>query len=474
MTAAPRQYSMQLRAQAELERRRRARARGAAPLVSRWLPSGGDYLNRDRQTHYQPHHADETRFVQSDAPRYLLAKGGEGGGKSVAGIVKVLERLRRGMSGIMGSPDFEHLKRSLWPEFARWCPWSHVIEEHRYRGRAGWEPTRPFTLLFESGATLYVGGFDEPSSWEGPNVSFAHIDEARRKKDPLILKVLDGRVRIPGPQGEPPQIFLTTTPAMHWLYDYFGPLKQDDPYAAFKADSMVIDLLTADNAANLSDGYVAKRRQSLSETEARVLLEAAWEDVETAQHLLEHISLWDACQEALPPLQPGEPLVLAADAGVNDDNFGLVGVSRHPLRHEHVAVRYARRWEPAAGAPVNFDLVEQEITRLCQTYAVAQVTYDPYQLHQMMSGLLSRGVCWTDEFGQQAERLEGDKQLRDLILQRRLVHDGDPVLRQHIQNADRKTDTDNRLRIVKRAQGLKIDLAVALAMAAKRCLDLNL
>lgn len=472
MTAAAR-YSMQVRAQAELERRRRARERGAEPLVSRWLPTGGDYINRDRQTRYTPHHADEVLFVQSDAPRYLLAKGGEGGGKSVAGIVKVLERLRRGMSGIMGSPDFEHLKKSLWPEFSRWCPWSSVIEEQRYRSRAGWEPTRPFSLVFESGATLFVGGFDDPSSWEGPNVSFAHIDEARRKRDPLILKVLDGRVRIPGPHGEQPQIFLTTTPAMHWLYDYFGPLKDNDPLAAFKADSLVIDLLTADNASNLSDGYVEKRRQSLTEAEARVLLEASWEDIETAQHLLEHITLWDACQEALPPLRRDEPMVLAADAGVIDDNFGLVGVTRHPSRHEHVAVRYARRWEPRGG-PIDFDEVEQEIERLCREHSIVQLTYDSYQLHQMMSGLLNRGVCWTDSFGQQTERLEGDKQLRDLILQRRIAHDGDQDLRQHIANADRKMDADNRLRIVKRAQGLKIDLAVTLAMAAKRCLDLNI
>ncbi len=144
---------------------------------SAWAADGGIYVNSETGRAYTPHHDDERRFVFNDAPRRAMAKGGEGGGKSVAGIIKNLERLRRGMHGIMGSPDFPHFCRSLWPEFARWCPWQHVIAEQRYRGRSGWEPSRPFSLTFTTGGTLLCGGFDEPGSWEGPNVHFAHFDE---------------------------------------------------------------------------------------------------------------------------------------------------------------------------------------------------------------------------------------------------------------------------------------------------------
>lgn len=457
-------------------RRRRATAQSSAPAMSRWLDGHGVYVNAETGRLYAPHHADEARFVADDSPRYMLAKGGEGGGKSVAGIIKGLEKLRRGMHGIMVSPDLEHFKKSLWPEWRRWCPWGSVVASQQRRQRAEWEPTRPFMMVFTNGATLLCGGIEDEGSWEGPNAHFFHFDEARRKKTPAALKVLDGRIRLVGPQGERPQGFITTTPRKHWLFEYFGPLLKDkpDPYESFKRDSLVVDLLTRDNLANLDAGYLAARSQSLTEAEIRVLLEAAWEDIDDVDRYLPSMTLWDACREALPPLGPREPLVLAADGAVSNDSFGLVGVSRHPERHADVAVRYVQAWRPVAGL-IDFAPIETEIERLCRSYNVVQVPYDPYQLHQMMTGMLSRGTAWCDPFEQGRERLEGDKQLYDLIIGKRLAHDGHADLRSHIDNADRKVDSETRkVRIVKRAPGLKVDLAVALAMAAKRCLDLNL
>ena len=59
--------------------------------------------------------------------------------------------------------------------------------------------------------------------------------------------------------------------------------------------------------------------------------------------------------------------------------------------------------------------------------------------------------------------------LLHLIEQRRFGHTGDAVLREHIDNANRKMDADGRrLRIVKRRHSLKIDLAVMLSMGAAR------
>ena len=146
--------------------------------------------------------------------RYLLAKGGEGGGKSVAGIIRDLERIKAGAHGIMGSPDFEHFKKSLWPEFRRWCPWEYVVPSQQYRQHFSWEPGRPFQLAFITGAIVYCGGMKESDimAWEGPNVNWAHFDEGRRHKTPAALKVLDVRVRIPVNHPEyghfPPQYYL--------------------------------------------------------------------------------------------------------------------------------------------------------------------------------------------------------------------------------------------------------------------------
>jgi hypothetical protein len=459
----------------ERERLRLIRLRAAADHAQRatstWTAQGARYVQRDRQRPYVPHHAAEEVWVADDRPRYGLAKGGEGGGKSVAGIIKDLERLRRGMSGILVSPDFEHFKRSLWREFAAWCPWDAVIPEQRYRGRPGWEPTRPFALTFQPPrgglATLLCGGIEDPSAWEGPNVHFAHFDEPRRHRTPAALKVLDGRCRLDGSHGEPPQLWLTSTPAMHWLYDYFSDPRPDHPFPAFRADARVIDLLTVDNerAGHLAEGYTAQRRQSLTEAEARVLLEAAWEDIDVADRFLSSMLWWDTTTTELPPLDDQTPVVLAADGATDDDTFAVVAVSAWP--DSKAAVRYARAWVPDE-APLDFAPIEQELRDLCRRFRVIQIAYDRTQLHDMMTRLMRDGVTWTEPFSQQGPRLEADKMLQDAIRAGRIVHDGDTVLRAHLANADRKRESDDRLRIVKRRKDLKIDLAVALAMAYHR------
>ena len=464
----------------------------ARPRQSRWGAEGGVYVNRETGRAYQPHHDDERQFVFSDTPRRVLAKGGEGGGKSVAGIVKGLERLRRGCSGIMGSPDFEHFKRSLWPEFRRWCPWDSVVARHQHRASTEWEPNKPFTLVFETPGghrpTLFCGGFDDPAGWEGPNVNWSLFDEARRHKEPKMLKVLDGRCRLLGPADEPPQLIFATTPRKHWLWEYFGPLQPDDPLASFKAETFVIDLFTIDNErmGNLAAGFTEQRRQSLGEAEARVLLEAAWEDIDDVDRLLPNMLLWDLCREELLPLSRHEPMVLSLDAAKGrktaaSDCFAITGITRHPQRRNDVAVRFFQVWQAKAGQVIDYQGTEEEpgpervVRDLCRQLNVVQVVYDPYQLHDMAQRLDRDGVVWCEEFDQGPRRAQADAQLVDLITQRRLAHDGDPTLRSHIDNADRKLDAESRkIRIVKRSGDLKIDGAVCCSMGAAACLELNL
>lgn len=442
------------------------------------------YINAERQRYYEPHHADEQAWVFDNTKRYLLAKGGEGGGKSVAGIIRDLERIKAGADGIVISPDFEHFRRSLWPEFRRWCPWQFVVPRQRYRQAPDWEPNRPFQLNFTTGATVYCGGMKESDvmSWEGPNVNFAHFDEPRRHNTPAALKVLDGRVRIPM-GGYMPQLWLTSTPRKHWMYDYFGPLREKDPRQSFKEDSLVVTLLTIDNEPNLEAGFVEKRRQSLTEAEARVYLEAEWEDVEESERFLPNMTLWDLCGADLPPLQRNEPMVLAADAAVGresgwSDCFGLVGVTRHPdpqHRHNQLFVRYVRSWQARPGQKIDFDQPRNEIRYLCQNYNIVMVCYDPHQLHDMMQGLNKENIAWFFEFSQGSRRLEADRQLLDLILERRIWHNRDLDLKEHISNANRKlTDDGKKLRIVKREEDLKVDLAVCLSMAAYENMRLNI
>ncbi|KKK49928.1 hypothetical protein LCGC14_3130140, partial [marine sediment metagenome] len=196
--------------------------------------------------------------------------------------------------------------------------------------------------------------------------------------------------------------------------------------------------------------------------------------------------LWDACLEELPSFAPEEvglagtkePVVLGVDAGVSNDCFGIVAVTRHPhpSRHDDVAIRAIRLWEPPKGEHIDFAEPEKFIREICRLYNVVQLAYDPYQLESMMQNLTRDAVVWCEPFNQQKDRLIADSELRDLIVNRRLAHDGNRSLREHFLNAAAKLQAkeDSQIRIVKKAPHRKVDLAVATSMACNRCLYLLL
>lgn len=189
------------------------------------------------------------------------------------------------------------------------------------------------------------------------------------------------------------------------------------------------------------------------------------------------IEWYDACNNPLP-LRPGEktPLVMALDAAVSGDCFGAVVVSRDPLNKEGVAVRTVRKWTPPPGGKIDYDGPRQFVKDFCKQHNVVEVCYDPYQLHDFCTRLQKEGVAWCNPFDQGEKRLKADKGLYDLIMGQKLRHDGSPDLREHIQNSNSKQSTqeDSKLRLVKKSENKKIDLAVCLSMASYEILRLNI
>jgi hypothetical protein len=470
-----------------------ARARGLL-LDYEWPAK---YKSAKSGVEYTPQNEAVRDFIENDRPRYMLLKGGEGGGKSAAGVIKNLNRLRRGMNGIMVSTDLQHFKKSIWPTFREWCPWHCVVSSQRRRQAANWEPTKSFTMVFKnevgSFSELVCGGAEETNlkTWEGPNTSFVHFDEARGHKTPDALKMFDGRIRILGLNGEPPQLYLTTTPRKHWLFEYFAGAKGDESalnlvpdevkikHRDFKRDAAVYTVLTAENPA-IDEAFVRQRAQTLSEAEQRILLQALWEDDADVEKFIK-IIWWDNCRESTRPIGRSEPAILALDAATGSENpgytadcFAAVMVTRHPDRSSDVMVRYCGIWEPQPGAYLDFEPIKNEIRRLCRDFSVVEVAYDPHQLHDMAISMKSAQIANFEAFSQQKDRLLADKQLQDLIMSRRIAHDGNPLLRQHIDNANVKKHGEDGIRLVKRSTAQKIDSAVALSMACSRVLYYNL
>ena len=193
----------------------------------------------------------------------------------------------------------------------------------------------------------------------------------------------------------------------------------------------------------------------------------------TSENVFVQPEWWDACRGEMPAFDANAPVVIGMDAGVSSDCFALVGVSRIG---ETAYVRFCRVWKPPKGGTIDFADVNRVIRdELVKRYNVAQICYDPHQLHQMATDLRRDSVAWMFEFKQGEPRLKADKQLQDAIRERRIMHDGDTTLAEHVKHANAKSTGDiDKLRIVKRSENLKIDAAVALSMAHAEARRLNI
>ena len=124
--------------------------------------------------------------------------------------------------------------------------------------------------------------------------------------------------------------------------------------------------------------------------------------------------------------------------------------------------------------------LEPAIREMCTEYNVIEVAYDKYQLHMLMTNLRRDGVSRMFQFDQGLRRALADKQLFDKIVRREIVHNGDAVLRSHVNNAAAATKNE-KYRFVKMSTSLlqgitakPIDALVATSMADFECQRLNI
>lgn len=194
---------------------------------------------------------------------------------------------------------------------------------------------------------------------------------------------------------------------------------------------------------------------------------------------------WWACkrsQEEWPVVdKKRHPMVIALDAGVSSDNFGIIMGGRHPQNKDETIIEFSQKWVPPVGGKIDFQGTEENpgpelvLKRLIKENNVVQVAYDPYQLHDMASRLKKEGLAWFRPFNQGGERLEADNQYRTKIKEKRVWHRGEKDLEEHMENANgQQDDEDRKVRIVKRADELKIDLTVCGSMMNHEVHRLNL
>jgi len=210
--------------------------------------------------------------------------------------------------------------------------------------------------------------------------------------------------------------------------------------------------------------YYAQEAANLTENEFNRLHRNQWV---SSEDKFVPDEWWEACKGDVPPLEENEPCILVSDAGVSNDSFGVLMLSGgHD--GETCTVRYSRAFIPPKGGKINFADPEGEIRRLINENNVVEWVYDAFQLEDMASRFKNEMLCHCYAFSQQKDRLIADKGLHDAIQARRILHAGESDLKEHIQNANAKTEGEDKMRIVKRNESGKVDLAVCLSMGRAR------
>jgi phage terminase large subunit-like protein len=177
---------------------------------------------------------------------------------------------------------------------------------------------------------------------------------------------------------------------------------------------------------------------------------------------------WDAC--VTPGLSPtlmatALPVWIGVDASTKRDSTAIVVVTFNKAAQRVVLVLH-RIFQPSAREPLDFEAtVERTLRDLVRRFAVRGVFYDPYQMAAVAQRLQAAGVPMR-EFPQTTGNLtEIGTNLFELIKSHALIAYPDADLRLAISRAI-AVETGRGWRIAKEKAAHKIDVVVALAMAA--------
>jgi phage terminase large subunit-like protein len=147
-------------------------------------------------------------------------------------------------------------------------------------------------------------------------------------------------------------------------------------------------------------------------------------------------------------------------------------------RHEKTDKVEYRDWAKAGwlsitpGEVTDYTFIKTHIhdCELDNGWRVHEFCYDPYNASQFANDMATDGYT-TVEIRQGVRTLsEPTKLLRDLVAQKKVVHDGNPLLRWCLANAKTETDSNGNIKLSKKnaSDTKRIDLAVAVIDALVR------
>ena len=166
--------------------------------------------------------------------------------------------------------------------------------------------------------------------------------------------------------------------------------------------------------------------------------------------------------------------MLGFDGSYNGDASVIVGAVVTKNTDDAVRVFMVKAWEKDLehdGPEWRVDIgeVEQTVLDFCQKHNVKEIACDPFRWQRSMEFLENQGLPVV-AFPQSPQRMiKACAGFFDLVAEKRLVHDGDPLLARHIGNtAIKLTPAGPHIKKENPNSPRKIDAAVAAILAVDR------
>jgi hypothetical protein len=188
----------------------------------------------------------------------------------------------------------------------------------------------------------------------------------------------------------------------------------------------------------------------------------------TSESSFVDLDAWDRCVDpSATPLvaNPDLPVWVGVDASVKRDSTA-VAVCAWDRAVQRVRLVWHRIFQPSPDQPLDFEAtIEATLLDLHRRFNVRKILFDPYQM-AATSQRLSRAGLRIEEFPQTSGNLTvASQNLYELIQGRTLVVYPDAAMRLAISRAV-AVETSRGWRITKEKASHKIDVVVALGMAA--------
>jgi phage terminase large subunit-like protein len=203
---------------------------------------------------------------------------------------------------------------------------------------------------------------------------------------------------------------------------------------------------------------------------------------------------WDACGDSTLDIEAftGQPCWIGLDLASKTDIAALVLVFPHPevadayvafgkyyLPEDTVSASGNSQYDGwmrtgrltvTPGNVIDFGWIEADLLAMASRFEVQAVAFDPFQATQLSTRMLAEGLPMIEVRPTVLNFSEPMKTLEALVLQKKLTHDGDPVLAWMASNVVAHLDVKDNIYPRKERAENKIDGVVALIMAISRAI----